>query len=662
MWCIVMFRFVQMCSLHCLNGFNLIVMFYLNHISVETPLVEEVVELHWDTDEEGFRGDSQGKHSRRIYNIDQLDAEEEYHSSDHESGDEDVVLSESEVELNRVSNDEHVLNDVNFMPVEGDVNHVGEGSGNIEEHCPELEQEWDLEIGEEDEEFISRTSNIAEDEGVPQEGENRDGVGLKLEVGMKWEDVHKCREWLTDYSVEKRFILKLKKNDSNKLIAICETKKDGVCKWRAYIRRLNDNHTMRCNKLQPLHLCSSDILGNNPKVNAPWIARKIEQLMRVHHMSLTPQSIVAEIWSKYALNVKYWQAWNARGMALALIHGNYEEGYAKVPELCKQVHKSNPNSIATFSRDDTYKSFTSCCIALKACLDGFVSGCRPLIGLDGCFLKGKYGGVVLSVVALDGNNGMFPLAIFVCRKEDRQNWQKFLEILKPELDKHPGCLTIMSDRQKGLRDAVTTVFPECNQRFCFRHMYKNMKLSYRGLESLVWGAARAFKKTQHDHFMAQLHEKEPGASAYLLREDQKVWARSHFDHDTKSDHVTNNFSEAWNSYILKARDKPLLGLIAKVQTLQMKLIYDRKQKVKTWDENGLVPRVYELIDRMRAKTHKYSVGGASDHTFQVSHEMGYTWVVDLHTKTCTCNQWQVSGIPCIHAICVIIPNRLPLEE
>ena len=37
--------------------------------------------------------------------------------------------------------------------------------------------------------------------------------------------------------------------------------------------------------------------------------------------------------------------------------------------------------------------FVGLCIAFKALLDGFMNGCKPLIGLDGCFLKGKYGGL-----------------------------------------------------------------------------------------------------------------------------------------------------------------------------------------------------------------------------------------------------------------------------
>ena len=37
-------------------------------------------------------------------------------------------------------------------------------------------------------------------------------------------------------------------------------------------------------------------------------------------------------------------------------------------------------------------------VCLSACKQGFMRGCRPLIGLYGCHLKGYYGGTLLLAV------------------------------------------------------------------------------------------------------------------------------------------------------------------------------------------------------------------------------------------------------------------------
>ena len=51
-----------------------------------------------------------------------------------------------------------------------------------------------------------------------------------------------------------------------------------------------------------------------------------------------------------------------------------------------------------------------------------VGGCRPLVGLDGCHLKGKFGGHILSATARDGNDNIFPVALGVVKQENKDSW------------------------------------------------------------------------------------------------------------------------------------------------------------------------------------------------------------------------------------------------
>ncbi|KAF6165458.1 hypothetical protein GIB67_017940 [Kingdonia uniflora] len=98
----------------------------------------------------------------------------------------------------------------------------------------------------------------------------------------------------------------------------------------------------------------------------------------------------------------------------------------KNEKLCVQIQKSNPDSIATCNREDGNLKFTDMRISFKAVLDGFTKGCRAIHGLDGCFLKGKYGGQFLRIISLDANYGLFPIAVFLCRNEYQATWIKLL--------------------------------------------------------------------------------------------------------------------------------------------------------------------------------------------------------------------------------------------
>ncbi|KAF6160264.1 hypothetical protein GIB67_019033 [Kingdonia uniflora] len=113
------------------------------------------------------------------------------------------------------------------------------------------------------------------------------------------------------------------------------------------------------------------------------------------------------------------------------IVGSYDQGYHDLPSLCVEILKSNPGSIArTWLQDETLQ-WTGTLVAFNASLNGFVKGCRPILGLDGCFLKGKYGGVCLSVLSLDANNGLFPIGVYMCRTECKEIWLDFLAKIEP---------------------------------------------------------------------------------------------------------------------------------------------------------------------------------------------------------------------------------------
>lgn len=69
-------------------------------------------------------------------------------------------------------------------------------------------------------------------------------------------------------------------------------------------------------------------------------------------------------------------------------------------------------------------------VALGPCIDGFLRGCRPYLGVDSSFLTGKYTGQIASAVGVDGHNWLFPVAYGVFHKENHDNWEWFMQRLK----------------------------------------------------------------------------------------------------------------------------------------------------------------------------------------------------------------------------------------
>lgn len=75
--------------------------------------------------------------------------------------------------------------------------------------------------------------------------------------------------------------------------------------------------------------------------------------------------------------------------------------------------------------------------------------CRPIFGLDGCFMKSTLKGQLLAAVGRDANNGMYPIAWAVVDVENEDNWIWFISKLQHDFNLQAGQgYTIISDRQK----------------------------------------------------------------------------------------------------------------------------------------------------------------------------------------------------------------------
>ncbi|KAF6176946.1 hypothetical protein GIB67_027746 [Kingdonia uniflora] len=254
-------------------------------------------------------------------------------------------------------------------------------------------------------------------------------------------------------------------------------------------------------------------------------------------------------------------------------------------------------------QDDTLQ-WTGTLVAFKASLNGFVKGCRPILGLDGYFLKGKYGGVCLSVLSLDSNNGLFQIGVYMCRTECKESWLDFLAKIEPYLSAHQGKLTFISDRQKGLINSVAEIFPHANHR-----------------------------QNEKQEFLNQLGIDIPGAKDYLEKEPYEHWCRSHFDCTTKCEHITNNF-----------------------------IMLERKTKAESWDQGGLVLRAVKHLEYLMTHYGEYDMEGGDKNEWVLIFSTGERWVLNLEERTCQCIEWQLTRMPCIHAASVLIPRRQSLKS
>ncbi|KAF9614097.1 hypothetical protein IFM89_015359 [Coptis chinensis] len=140
---------------------------------------------------------------------------------------------------------------------------------------------------------------------------------------------------------------------------------------------------------------------------------------------------------------------------------------------------------------------------------------------------------------------------------------------------------------------------EASKRYCFKHMYKNFKKNFGGelWENLAWGAAKAYKQQELIKILGVINKTNSKALDWLDTEPRSCWARAHFDWTSKCDELTNNFSESFNSWILRIRDKPLVHFMDKYNLNLLQMVYDRRELALSLMPGEVVPNVLFMIKK-----------------------------------------------------------------
>jgi hypothetical protein len=147
-------------------------------------------------------------------------------------------------------------------------------------------------------------------------------------------------------------------------------------------------------------------------------------------------------------------------VALDQIHGKYDESFQLIFNWAAQLEISSPGGRVEIELEKIGKKnrFKRVFVALKPCIDGFLAGCRPFVGVDASFLNGKYTGQLASATGVDGHSWLYHIAFGVFHSETEDNWKWFLENLHSCIGDPPG-LVVCSDACKRVRESCRGCFP-----------------------------------------------------------------------------------------------------------------------------------------------------------------------------------------------------------
>ncbi|XP_021722616.1 uncharacterized protein LOC110690102 [Chenopodium quinoa] len=160
--------------------------------------------------------------------------------------------------------------------------------------------------------------------------------------------------------------------------------------------------------------------------------------------------------------------------------------------------------------------------------------------------------------------------------------------------------------------------------------------------------------------MQQIRELDEDAYNYLENIPTHHWCRHAFSDSCRSNMLLNNMCETFNSVIRDARDKPILTQMEWMRRYMMRRNNEKWEDSKEITTN-ITPYVHKLFQRMSYVARNCIIEAARDDTYEVQLNDDQV-LVDLPNWSCSCNHWQLTGIPCIHAFACIMDQRVDVEQ
>ncbi|KAL5581365.1 hypothetical protein UlMin_013807 [Ulmus minor] len=172
-------------------------------------------------------------------------------------------------------------------------------------------------------------------------------------------------------------------------------------------------------------------------------------------------------------------------------------------------------------------------------------------------------------------------------------------------------------------------------------MFNNFCKKYKGkaLRTEVWAAAKATTVASFTTVMERIKFIDVDAYEWLGNKYPQEWSKSHFRSHCKCNVLLNNWCESFNGteMLLETQEKPIISCLEHI----------RKYLIRSTQNVGKEQATIQVV-------HAISNGYSK---FQITHGMGGQFAVDLANHACSCRSWDLSGIPCPHAVAAIYHQR-----
>ncbi|XP_056687387.1 uncharacterized protein [Spinacia oleracea] len=154
--------------------------------------------------------------------------------------------------------------------------------------------------------------------------------------------------------------------------------------------------------------------------------------------------------------------------------------------------------------------------------------------------------------------------------------------------------------------------------------------------------------------MKDLKQQSPKAYEEMCARNVNKFCRFFYKTWASTDVTCNNMAKTFNSWILEAREKPILTMLEEIRRQVMSRMVDKKTQAGKC--MGIVsPRIRSKLNDFRQAIRNWRPIEANTDAYEVqhTHNSNLSYTVRLDQRKCACRYWDLNGIPCEHAIAAL---------
>jgi hypothetical protein len=416
------------------------------------------------------------------------------------------------------------------------------------------------------------------------------------------------------------------------------------------------------------HNCPPSTHANFKPRNAAWyIASCLERDITINRQ-IKPKEIQERGGIYHQLQqLPYTPAWRARERLRNTLDGDEGASFNLIPAWILRLKEDDTaGSPSYIELKTTIGGRFEALFVMIGSVRSTLNTLRPFYALDGTHTRSRYNLTLLIAVGIDAEDQILPLAFALVPVENEEWWIWFCQHLALAFGEFPyPQYVVISDRDKGLLNAVESELPGARHALCCQHLSENVYKRFgKEYKSTFWQIARAQSELAFEGATRALERDAPDLMQYLSAIGYENFANFCFRYP-RWGHDTSNIVESTNSMWREIRELPPLQLLNGIYQWYTKAFFERSHLPLAPGNSILSNMAYRDYKHRESAARGFRVLPSSDTDFLVTSSGGAEYIVTL-PKTdeleileklvlgrCSCGKYQENTAPCSHAIACI---------